>query len=276
MAALPRTHQVLTPSRLRARRQKRRRIIAALTLLGAVLLAAVVIGITYIPYIRVRDVAVSGTETVDPKAIEAAVRKSLSGTIWHIFPRNNAFLYDDAALSSSVRAAFPKISAAEVRLKNFHTVGVAVKERTPAALWCGSALSASVPCLSMDDTGVIFESAPEYSGSPYVRWFGPISAQEPLGASFVPDSFASLLPLIREIEREGLQTDTVEVRKDGDVFVSYRGDFSLYFTIYQKPESVLKSLHAAMRAPVLEGKQLTDLAYLDLRYSDSRLYYKMK
>lgn len=270
-----RTQPVLTPSRLKARRRKRRLLIASGASVLVLLVCAGVVGAFYIPALRVREVHALGTQTISAEEVARVVQEALSGRVWFFFPKNNAFLYDEQDIAAVIHRKFPKVKSASIELESFHSMKITIKERTPRVLWCGE-VPGPGPCFFMDDSGAVYEAAPDYSGTPYVRWFGKLPSGRVLGETFAPDAFEGLLPLVSEFEKENLQTDTVYMHDNGDVEIGYENSFTLYFTLYQKPENILKAFHAALRAPVFEKRPVSELVYLDLRYSDTRAYYKFK
>ena len=275
MSAPVRTKESLQPSRLRQRRRKVRIYRITALLVFVLLVLGGIIGFFYIPLIRVRDVEVTGTQTVDPKRIEETIRAELAGHIGYVLPKNNAFLYNEQSMRSRVSSLFPKIKEITIALKNFHSIQVSIVERMPAALWCGEVQDAVSPCFYIDDSGVVYEDAPTYSGDAYVRWYGKVIGG-PLGGDYLQGGFPSLLALIGELDKEGLQPHEIVVEDNGDVHAYYNGGFTLLFTLGQKPEAILTALHAAENADVFQGKKLTDLSYLDLRFLGNRLYYKLK
>ena len=275
MPAPVRTKESLQPSRLRQRRRKVRTYRIVALVVFVLLLVGGIIGFFYMPFIRARDVEVTGAQTVDPKRVEETIRAQLRGYIGYVLPKNNAFLYNEQNIRSSVLSEYPKIKEIKITLKNFHTINANIDERMPAALWCGELQDATSPCFYIDDSGVVYEGAPTYSGDAYVRWYGKVIGG-PLGGDYLSGGFPSLLALIGELDKEGLQPHEIVVEDNGDVHAYYNGGFILLFTLGQKPEAILTALHAAENADVFQGKKLTDLSYLDLRFLGNRLYYKLK
>ena len=276
MPAPARPNEVFAPSRLKARRRKVRTYKTLVFTVFIFLLLSGLVGFFYIPQLRVRDVSVTGTQTIDANGLEQIAHQELNGRAYLVLPKDNAFLYSEAKLREVIMHAYPKVKTADIQLANFHTIKIQIGERTPAGLWCGETIDATSSCSYMDDSGAVYEPAPDYSGDAYVRWYGNLVGGTPLGGVYINGAFPSLSSLVAELEKEGLQTQKVQVEKGGDVRVVYAGDFIMLFTLDQKPESLLTALHAAESSDVFKDKKLTDLEYLDLRFLGNRLYYKMK
>ena len=271
------TKDTLSPSRLRERRRKARLYKRTCIVLAVLLIVGGGIGILYIPALRIHAVEVVGTQTVDKGAVEAEIWSSISGKKFKLLPKDNAFIYNDSEITSALLSAFPKIKEVRLTLQSFQKLEATVLERTPVALWCGESVQSQVPCDFLDSTGVLYEKAPDFSGSAYIKWYAEAPRGSALG-SHILDSlvFAWVNPLVLSLSGEGLEPHAVEVTKDRDVRVLCAGDFTLLFALNQKPEDVLTRLHQAESSEILKNKKLTDLLYLDLRFSGNRLYYKLK
>ncbi len=93
MPAPSQSKDVFQPSRLKAQRRKAAWVKRTLLLFCFLLLISLVVGFFYIPQLRVRDVSVTGTESIDPNAIANVLRENLLGRKYLVLPVNNAFLY---------------------------------------------------------------------------------------------------------------------------------------------------------------------------------------
>lgn len=275
MSAPSKQREVLQPSRLKARRRKVRIIKAVFFFVLFVLLLGGVVGSFYIPALRVRDVSVLDAKTIDPKEVERALREVLSGKKWFVLPKNNAFLFSEEELREKVLQDFPKVKGIAIKLTNFHAIEARIEERSAYALWCGENKNEPVPCMYIDETGVVYELSPEYSGDAYTKWYGEVQGG-PLGGVYLGEASSSLFPLVAEFKKDGVSAETVVVEKNGDVRVLSEGNFELLFTVTQKPESLLSALRTAKASDALKDKSFSDLQYLDMRFSESRLYYKFR
>lgn len=270
-----RAKSVLPPSKLRERRKQLRNWRIAMYGALVLLLCAGAIGFFYIPALHVRSVTVEGTATIAPQSITDAVLASLGGKKYFVIPRRNAFVYSDASVKDTVARQFPRLDAIEVSLQNFHTVKVAVTERVPYAVFCGAAPDMpQTPCLLMDAKGVVFESAPDFSDNAYVRWYG--GGAKKLGERYLSqEQFRSVSALIDAFKTEQLSPVSVWVEDSGDVRVADSSGAEVFFTLSRKPEEVLSMLRSARASEALAGKDISEIAYIDLRFGN-RLYYKLR
>lgn len=270
-----RASQALPPSKLRERRRRARAWrFAALGALALLLFCAAV-GFFHIKAFLVRDVRIAGASTVPAEDIERVVREELSGRYFFVFPKNNAFIYSDAALSARLAREFPKLNHIDVSLENFHAIAVSVTERSPSALFCGASFDEPlVPCLFMDEEGVAYEAAPEFSDNAYMRFYGG-KALAPGDRYLSLEEYRPLFVLAEAMKGAGLSPARVEVDDNGDVLLVDQSGASVRFTMRQKPEDLLKALTAARESEALAGKSFEEIEYLDLRFGN-RLYYKAR
>lgn len=275
MSAPLKQREVLQPSRLKARRRKARIIKGVFFFVLFVLFVGGAVGMFYIPALRVRDVSVLDTKTIDAKEVEQTLRSVLAGRTLFVLPSDNAFLFSEEELQSRVLQTFPKVRKIDITLTNFHTIETRIEERTAYALWCGENKDEPVPCMYMDDRGVVYELSPEYSGNAYTKWYGEVIGERQ-GGVYLGDTASSLFPLVAEFQKDGVLAHKVIAEKNGDVRVQSDDGFELLFTVRQKPESLLSALRTAKASDALKGKNFSDLQYLDMRFSESRLYYKFK
>lgn len=270
-----RAKEVLPPSKLRERRRQARNWrFAALSVL-LLLVVAGIIGFFHIPALAVRDVHISGVSSVPLADIEQVVRNELSGRYFFVLPKNNAFLYSDTRISERLGTTFPKLHDIDVSLQNFHTISIRAAEREPVAVFCGISLAAvQESCLFMDQSGIAYEQAPEFSDNAYVRFYGG-NAVSPGGHFLSPELFFPLWALTDAMHEAGLSPVSVEVDAAGDVLLLDSSRASVRFTMASKPEDVLKALKAARASDALTGKGLEEIEYIDLRFGN-RLYYKLR
>lgn len=276
---MARAQEVLPPSRLKAQRRKVRTLKRILFGVGFVLLVAALVGVAHIRAIRVREVVVTGTQAVPSELIQESILQNLSGNLWFVIPRNNVAVYSAPALEADVRSQFPKLKSVTISLDTFHSLKVEVTERQPTALWCGTVARTQVEeageCYFLDEHGYAYELAPSFSGVTYVRWFGVLRAPTIPAQYLEEHTFQSLQQLVASLTSADQTPMDVAVDENNDVSMHFLEGFELRFTLAQKPEEVIASLHAAQKSDALIGKKLSDLQYLDLRFGD-RLYYKLR
>ena len=269
-----RANVVLPPSRLKEKRRKSRLFVAVGIGFALLLLMGGTIGVLYLPAVQIDEVAIEGAEGTSAAEIEHTIREELRTKLFAVIPRNNVLLYSDEAITAAVVAAFPNLSQVDLKLRNLHALHLKVEERNAFALWCKEDNGEN--CFLLDENGFIYEQAPVYSGTAYVRFYGPLQKGEIVGNAFLgKDEFRALLQFIEALKAESHIAEVVRIDEHRDVRVTCAGGYDILFTRDQKPEEILLRIQAAEGSRVLEGKKLEDLQYLDLRFGN-RLYYKLK
>src|SRR3990167_6008150 len=194
----------LPESRLRAR--KRRRRLFALIFSGALILFILsgLAGLTYLSSLRIKDVAVSGAQTLSSGTVEAFVRDRLVGEYWYVFSKSNIFLYPKQQIIADLIKAYPVLASADVHAVDFRSIAVNLVEREPRALWC----SQDERCLFMDENGVVYGEAPIFSEPVYLSYYGTASGEALPKQYLTPAEFQSLSPLRSEEHTSELQSQS--------------------------------------------------------------------
>ncbi len=260
----------LPQSRLRARRKRRRLRLALVCGAGVLLLFGIVVGLSYLPFLQVREVAVSGTATLATSTIESYIQQQIAGRYAYVFPKRNIFLYPKQAISLGLLAEFPELRAADVHAANFHTIAAEVAEREQKALWCQGE-----HCYRMDQSGVVY--APAAGGEDLVAYYGRATGERLPRHYLTPESFESLFALVDALSQKPDQgrVQSVYVDAQGDAEAVFTNGFTLKFALGDAGGDVFERFSLALGAEPFLGRALSEFLYLDLRFGD-KLYYKLK
>lgn len=264
---------------VRARRRKRRARMLFLIALLVLVVCGGAVWLFYASFTRITTVAVSGVTSVGQADVEELVRRELTGSYFFIAPKDSIFFYPKSLIAADLHAQFPAFKSVAVHAADFTTLEVEVAEREPHALWCG-ANTAAAGCMLMDESGIAYAPAAEFTGSAYVRYVGPM---EPLGRTALPVQYlteAQYRALAAFVEEVGkTQTDDsveqVVVDEANDVHVYFQKGFMLLFVLGDSSADVYERFVLALEAEPFTEHTLEDFQYLDLRFGDE-LYYKLK
>lgn len=281
----------LPQSSARVRRRKRRiwLVVAVLGLLLSVVALAVLLA--HASFLRATAIETGDTGAVPSSSVEELVYSEIAGSYFFLFPKNNIFLYPKGALEELLRVRYPVIKDAQLRAKNFHTIEVALVLREPAALWCPE----SGPCRLMDEDGVVYADAPEFSAPLYVKYSGPISTStDPalarrspgeVGQFVTQEEFRSLFALVDALNKKVGSTsiEAVSIDEAGDVRARFQNNpdasvgvnFTLLFAQKDDGGDVFERFSLALESKLFKSRTLSDFEYLDLRFGE-KLYYKLK
>ncbi len=263
-----------TKGNLRSRRVRRRVWHLVMLFFLLAFLVAGAIGLLWLPALRISSIEISGVQSVPTSMIESSVQEKLSGAYWFVIPRNNVFLYPKKEITQMLQTQFPAFSEVTLQANNFKTLNVLVSERGPRALWCGESVASPSPCLLLDQTGVAYGSAADFSSGIYVRYFGPLAAT-PARQYMSADSFRALFALVEELAKKSGTVERVALEGVSDVRATFTNGFDLLFVRTDGGADILSRYTVALSAEPFTKHTLSDFQYLDLRFGD-KLYYKLK
>jgi len=266
--------KVDTKVALREKRRKRLKrimyIVAALVFVGGIIF------LLRAPRLQVRDVTVNGVEVVDPNDITTTILHSMEGMYAFIIPRSSIFLVSPDAIAKQLQRAFPRIKTISVTRETLHGLTVSITEYTPSYLWCEQ----TDTCYLMDERGIVYSSAPYYSGVTYPKIYKGVIASlpfSPLTQSEL-DIVALLDTRLKQIAIEPTAFYFESPHTMHVLFVRNTTTPAIYFDPSISIEGALNRLYSGLRTDPLREKfanQALLLEYIDLRY-DKKVVYKFQ
>jgi hypothetical protein len=271
----------LPQSKIKARRRRRRVVVLSLAAGIFLLLLVGVVWLAHAPLMRITTVDVSGATTLNEGDVKNAVLADVSGSYLYLFPKNNIFLYPKYQTEADLAKQMPTIAKVSVNAKDFHTLNVAVTERSRKALWCGTSAAEVSACFWLDQDGVAYTAASDLTlsleaTSTYEKYYGALLGGAPqhyLNA----DQFHALSALVDALvqNQQGNAIQSIEVGPTNDVHVTFADNFVLIFSLTSAGADVYQRFVLALASDAFVGHTLGDFQYLDLRFGD-KLYYKLK
>lgn len=267
----------LPESRAHARRRRRLLLLALVVFIFVVLCAAGVTWLSNAAFLRISTVEVLGTQTLSTSTIAAFVEGELAGSYLYFFPKNNIFLYPKEIVSRELLSAMPTIAEVNLRAKNFHTLAVAIIEHQPKALWCGEVVASSSPCFLLDENGLAYAAAADFSGDAYQRYYGALAPGTSPRHYLTSTQFHSLSALVDTIAQNQKPNSVrgVLVDQNSDVRLTFASGFVLLFPLGDDGGDIYQRFTLALQSDAFKAHPLSDFQYLDLRFGD-KLYYKLK
>ncbi|MBI2100114.1 MAG: hypothetical protein HYT48_02110 [Candidatus Vogelbacteria bacterium] len=262
-------HDILKRSRRKQHRRRAWRF--GLIILILVLILAGLVGLTHLNRFLIQNITVEGNELVSEDEIVTTASKPLLGNYWYVFPKRNIFLYPRQEIVTALIAKFPQFASAEMTTEGATSAVIKVRERHSIFVWC-----TSTDCYLVDQSGLLFAPAPDFSGRLFFVVRGELSG-EPLGQRpLTVGQFNNFNKLRTELAKllDGIYGATVG--QDGD-FTLWT-DFAVYLNLKQDPAIVFSNAKSALAdkdllAAVLERP--SSIEYLDLRFLP-KIFYKFK
>ena len=262
---------------------------------GLVFLAILIIFFTLVfvsrlQKFRITEVDLSGQTLVSPDDVVSATNSFISGYYLGLFPRNDAFIYPKSELENFLKENFKRINTIQIKLVGFKKMEIVITERQQQALWCDgsgvpsgnastTASSDSEKCYFLDDNGMIFSEAPNFSGDAYFKYYGGVSSSSPvIGQTYMASSslFAEIGSFVQTVEGTSIEPVSVLVTPDGQFTLNLSSGGKIYFIQSQSfadsasnLKTLLQNLSSSSSTSVL------NIDYIDLRFGN-KLYYKMK
>jgi len=94
----------------------------------------------------------------------------------YLFPRSNTVWFSAKKLEQYLMQEYPRLGEIQIKSDSF-VLKVWGSEREGFYLWCGkevAVVTLDTQCYFADDTGFIFDIAPFFAGSSYVRLYGDV------------------------------------------------------------------------------------------------------
>lgn len=246
--------------------------------LGVLLVASAFIAIR-LPSLQLREIAVSGLQTVDERAVRERLFKRLSGNTYFFLPRSSFFLADTASLGADLRAAFPAI--AEIRVQKIFPGGlsVAITERAFWAIMCaipGPEQEIAPQCVAIDRTGFAYESAPEPQGN-LILTVETDSAVLATGEQQIESQLMERLHTLRDGVRAaaGQEVSGFVLRTSvpGDIRLKTADGFMVFFRRDDDFTNAFRVLKKVLDVEI--GNRRADLDYIDVRFGN-KVFYKFR
>lgn len=256
-------------TRLRDRRRRQRILLACICLLSAAGLVGGIGGVSHLEELAIREVQISGAAAIQPEALTASVHESLSDGRFHLFSRENMFLYPKRAIENTLAAQFPRIKDVALSRPSLlaQAVVVTVEERTAYAKWCADI------CYVMDSAGFVFaEAAAEATEIGYQFRGGLATDRTPIGQWFLRGRLPQIVGFLEQLGAAGLPAISLTVDTEKDFTVTLESGVQLYVSFDASMDTTMRNLRTTIETDSLQDR-MSSLQYIDLRFGN-RVYYR--
>jgi hypothetical protein len=281
---------ILNSPRLQELKRRRQKNLLKKFYIFVFLFVLLLVGLAFlfrIDRLNIQDVKVSGNVVIDTALIKNTANETLAGNYLWVFPKTNLFLYSKKSITTSIAGKFKRLKNISVDTDQAGTLLVSVEERTPKYTWCGETMSvesgAVEACYFLDDTGFIFDYAPEFKGDVYFKFFGTTSNSNTIGSSVIATYFKDFILFKENIETLGLRPVSFYKLGDGDakVYLASESGLSGPEIIFKEGadfQKLTENLQSALEVEPLHTdikKKYISLLYIDLRFGN-KVYYKFR
>ncbi len=215
--------------------------------------------------IIITNVHVEGHKVLQESDVRAIAQKELTGSYAYLIPKASAFFYAKKSIENALLTTHKRIKNVSIQRSSLTSISIRITEREPVALWC---TDDEVTCYFMDAAGYIFAESPTYSGSVYVLFKKGMMPETVVGSQYMPeDEFSLISFFIAQLERLSLVTRSFEATAD-EYVLHLTGGGRILFVRGGNLDKVLLALETTLLSESFKRHELTDLDYLDLRFSN--------
>lgn len=200
-----------------------------------------------------------------------------------LYPMSNRLWFSERALERLISQEFPRLDVVDVRSVS-GSLMVSAVERQGQFLWCGvmvQEVRVENPCYFADASGFVFDEAPFFAGTTFVRLYGAIDGENPVGQQGIsPEIFSSFEKIDDIVRFFGFSIQAIQEYSDGQYEFIMNSQQSveqaprIRFVIPEEIEAI-ENLELALREQsiLLEIREKYDiLEYLDIRFTDQVIY----
>jgi len=291
----------LSSPRILELKKRRRKVLRNRVIFFSVLFVVLFVGLIFFSRwekVNISSVEISGNKIVDTSLIKNVIDKKLEEKYLWVFPKSNIFLFPRSDLKYELTNKFKRLKTVTLDVTDLKTLKVTVTELEGRYTWCGESIVKmnenvgdfynllNDTCYFIDSAGYIFDNAPYFSGSVYLKFFGKIKDMEdtPIGRYFAPDHFDNLIFFRDAIVDMGLKPYAFNLTDDGDIelYLQSNGNVANAPKIIFKSSSDIVKLVENLQSTVSTEPLKTELKekyntlrYIDLRFGN-KIYYKFE
>lgn len=229
-----------------------------------------------IKQINISDIRIKGSSTISKQTLKEFTQEKISGNYIFVFPKSNIFLYPKKDLQISLLENFKEIKETEVSFENFQSISVNIEERKPYSLYCGSYISTTTDCYFLDEDGLIFTKAPNFSGNVFLKYFGVLDTEDLIGGQFIPSKdFKEINFFLSSLSKINIIPIAFSVLDEKDFEVHLESGGKILFGRVQNLSDVYENIQSVFDSEDFNEDNLPNLDYVDFRFGN-KVYFKFK
>lgn len=223
--------------------------------------------VTRLPFFTLRDISVTGGETIVLEDVRTRLLDELNGAYFLVIPKSFSYLYPHEQMLS-VLEKIPRIHNIVVERSSRTALAVSFDEYIPQALWC--AADRAVPlCYFLTKDGYAFAEAPALQGGTLVRH--SIEGLQDISAGPVIDSETlSAINAFRDrAENElGFRITSLMHTKDGDIHFMINGGGMIYIAKGKDFSETFENVKSVLASKEFKHIKPGNFNYIDARFSN--------
>jgi hypothetical protein len=214
--------------------------------------------------VKIKKIIISGNAAVSADEILTIASRDLIGRYWSLFAKSNSLIFPRWQIKEDILTEIKTVKDLDISWEDWQTISIALTERKPQAVWCGSDPTINPSCSFLDKSGLIYRPAPIFSGNLFIKNYG-----QPTGDFFLPtEKYLVITDLINQLIEKNLRV--IQVFFDG---VDYRFTLEtgpiIIFSSTGDPSLSFRNLWAAIATNNLDLiQESASINYVDLRFEN--------
>ena len=261
----------------------RKRKIAFVKKIGAIIIFIIFFISLFILFltldkIKIKNVGVIGNSTVYTEEILNLVQKQLDEKYLWIIPTDNIFLLQRFEIKKEILENIKKIKSVEISMDGFNTLGITISERVSESFWCSGQPDDSKKCYFMDDSGLIFAEAPDFTNNIFMKYYGLILKDNPIGENyFSPDRFKKIKDFLFEIKKIGFNSEDYFAIDEHQYEIVLSGGAKIMLDDKEDFSKNILKLNTLIKNGYIKTdlESISKIKHIDLRYGN-KVHYDFK
>ncbi len=230
-----------------------------------------IVGFFYLPQFRIKEISIKSNDNdaVGQQQVVGEVKNAMAGKFFGIFPADNFFILPKGEIAADILKKSLLFKSVSIDKIFPQKISVDIETRKPEALWCRGE-----SCAFVDDSGFIFELAPDFSGPIFLKFLDERPAAPEIGKNILlTDEFKNLIIFKNLLAGRDINIQKINLKEDG-IFELYASE-GWYLILNEKnePGTSLNNLELILDGTIKD--QRPNLEYIDLRFG-KKVFYKLK
>ena len=252
--------------------RKRKKLKIILSLFACAVLLAGVLAFFQSSFFKIKEIAIKGNNSVSVEVLRDKIAGHLNWSYYGIFPRDNIFFIPKEEIKKDILIDIPRVK--NVRLDRklfFRNLAVEITERQNGGILCRRET-----CSFIDEDGFVFEKAPYFSGSIYLRFFDErvgSSSDIAMGENLLSSGeFKKLLDFKELASKKRVDISEIVLKKEETYEIHTAEKWRILINSRHGANDFFINL--ATTLDEIKDERLK-LDYIDLRFGN-KIFYKFK
>ncbi len=249
------------------------------------------VALFYIPKLRVAEISIGGLSSLNQEDLKEEISGVLNGKFYGIFPYDNILMVPREKITFTLLEKFPLLKSVSVTREFPQSLSVIAEERKAEALCCPGYFSTTttavlsessfVPlggttedrggCAFVDASGFIFQPAPLFSGTIFLKFFDERDNPPGIGKEMLTEAeFKKLIALKEKLSGKNLAAHKIILENEEIYEIHLDEGWYILINSKNEAEQSFSNLELVLDATIKEKRP--ELDYVDLRFGKKVLF----